>query len=99
VTLNEACPRGASRRGLVANFQYLRERNPSAADAIARVIDRKFKNLCDFPFIGREGSSLAHGLRSIVAGVHVIFYTVGRERIVVLRVLDGRRDIDSEFQR
>jgi plasmid stabilization system protein ParE len=29
----------------------------------------------------------------------VIFYIVERDRIVVVRVLDGRRDIDAEFQR
>jgi toxin ParE1/3/4 len=55
--------------------------------------------LSHFPFIGRERSSLARGLRSIVANIHVIFYTVERERIVIVRVLDGRRDIDAEFQR
>jgi toxin ParE1/3/4 len=84
---------------LLQIFQYLAERNPNAAGAIARDIDGKFRNLCDFPFIGRERSSLAHGLRSIVAGIHVIFYIVERDRIVVVRVLDGRRDIDAEFQR
>jgi toxin ParE1/3/4 len=84
---------------LLQIFQYLVERNPNAADAIARDIDRKFKNLCEFPFIGRERSSLASGLRSIVAGIHVIFYTVESHRIVIVRVLDGRRDIDAEFQR
>jgi len=84
---------------LLQIFQYLADRNSHAADAVAREIDRKFMNLSDFPFIGRERSSLARGLRSIVAGIHVIFYTVERNRIVIVRVLDGRRDIDAEFQR
>lgn len=78
---------------------YLVERNPGAAYSIAREIDRKFENLSRFPFIGRERSSLAPGLRSVVAGMNVIFYVVESDRIVVVRVLDGRRDVDAEFQR
>ena len=66
---------------------------------MAREIDRKFENLSHFPFIGRERSSLAPGLRSLVAGMYVIFYLVERDRVTIVRVLDGRRDIDAEFQR
>ena len=84
---------------LLQIFQYLAERNPAAAESLARDIDRKFENLIHFPFIGRERSILANGLRSIVANTHIIFYTVERDRIIIVRVLDGRRDIDAEFQR
>jgi plasmid stabilization system protein ParE len=42
---------------------------------------------------------LGAGVRSLVAGTQVIFYTVEKERIIVVRVLDGRRDIDEEFKR
>jgi plasmid stabilization system protein ParE len=31
--------------------------------------------------------------------VRIIFYTVTTESVVIVRVLDGRRDIDAEFQR
>jgi toxin ParE1/3/4 len=78
---------------------YLADRSPSAAQSAAREIDRKFENLSHFPFIGRERSSLAPGLRSLVAGMYVIFYLVERDRVTIVRVLDGRRDIDAEFQR
>jgi plasmid stabilization system protein ParE len=30
---------------------------------------------------------------------HVIFYQVEQRRILIVRVLDGRRDIDAEFER
>jgi plasmid stabilization system protein ParE len=29
----------------------------------------------------------------------VIFYIIGDDRVNIVRVLDGRRDIDAEFQR
>jgi plasmid stabilization system protein ParE len=34
-----------------------------------------------------------------LANAYVIFYLVERDRIVIVRVLHGRRDIDAEFQR
>jgi toxin ParE1/3/4 len=84
---------------LLGIFRYLVERNPAAAEAAIRRIDQKFNNLSRFPFIGRERTTLAADLRSIASGVHVIFYTVEHDRVVIVRVLDGRRDIDAEFQR
>ena len=84
---------------LLQIYAYLSERNPQAADTLIEEIDVRFKNLCRFPFIGRERSSLAPGLRSILVGTHLIFYVVERDRIVVVRVIDGRMDIDEEFKR
>jgi toxin ParE1/3/4 len=86
-------------RDLQHIYSYLAERNPSVAETIIKQIDQKFQNLSHFPFIGRERSSLAPGVRSIVAGMYVIFYLVERDSIAIVRVLDGRRDIDAEFQR
>lgn len=65
----------------------------------AREIDRKFANLIDFPFIGRDRSALSQGIRSIVAYPYVIFYRIEASGIAIIRVLHGRRDIDAEFQR
>jgi len=86
-------------KDLLQTYGYLAERNPQAADVFAREVDDKFKNLSRFPFIGRERSSLAPGLRSVLVGTHLIFYLVGREQIVIVRVIDGRMDIDEEFKR
>jgi plasmid stabilization system protein ParE len=38
-------------------------------------------------------------MRSVVVGMYVIFCVIERDHITVVRVLDGRRDIDAEFQR
>ena len=80
-------------------YRYLAGRNPAAAESIIGNIDRIFANLSRFPFIGRERGSLVPGLRSIAAWPYVIFYIVGDDRVNIVRVLDGRRDIDAEFQR
>jgi toxin ParE1/3/4 len=84
---------------LLQIYRYVAERNPVAAESIAREIDRKFDNLSLFPFIGRDRSTLSKGIRSVVAYPYVIFYMVEGDGIIILRVLHGRRDIDSEFQR
>lgn len=84
---------------LLQLYSYLASRNPRAADAAIHTIDTKFGNIARFPFIGRERSSLAPGVRSLAAGIQVIFYKVEEDRIVIVRVIDGRRDIDQEFKR
>ena len=88
-----------AKQDLLQIFSYVAGRNQAAADTIIESIDRKFEQLSRFPFIGRERASLATGLRSIVVRTHLIFYTVERERISIVRVIDGRMDVDEEFQR
>jgi toxin ParE1/3/4 len=89
----------AAANDLLQIYSYLAEYNEGAAEAILGRIDRKFEELARFPFIGRERTALAPGLRSALVGVHLIFHTVADDRITIVRVMDGRRDIDQEFQR
>jgi toxin ParE1/3/4 len=60
-------------KDLLQIYSYIAERNPTAAEALVRRIDEKFDHISYLPFIGRERSSLAPGLRSVVVGNHVIF--------------------------
>jgi toxin ParE1/3/4 len=84
---------------LLQIFSFIGARNPLAADNFIEAIDDKFEQLSLFPFIGRERTSLAEGLRGIVVRTHLIFYSVERERTIIVRVIDGRMDVDEEFQR
>ncbi|MBX9772797.1 MAG: type II toxin-antitoxin system RelE/ParE family toxin [Xanthobacteraceae bacterium] len=84
---------------LVRIYRHLSGQSPAAADSLLKEIARKFRNLSDFPFIGRDRSMLSSGIRSIVAHPYVIFYQVEPASVVIVRVLHGRRDIDAEFQR
>jgi toxin ParE1/3/4 len=84
---------------LLQLFSYLNGHDPAVAEATVGDIHKKFESLTRFPFIGRERSSLARGIRSVVAGNYIIFYVVESDRIIIVRVLDGRRDLDAEFQR
>jgi toxin ParE1/3/4 len=84
---------------LLRIYRYLGERSPAAADTFIQRIDANLENLARFPFIGRERSSLAAGIRSLVVGLYLVFYVVEAEQIVVVRVIDGRMDVEEEFHR
>jgi toxin ParE1/3/4 len=84
---------------LIRVHSYLTDRNPKAGDNLVRGIDRKLKNLSAFPFIGRARPKLGQGIRSLVVGNHLIFYRVYTDYIAVVRIIDGRMDIDEEFRR
>jgi toxin ParE1/3/4 len=86
-------------KDLLQVFSYVSQRNPAAADSLIQAIDEKLEQLSRFPFIGRARPTLVAGLRSVVVRTHLIFYTVERERISIVRVIDGRMDVDEEFQR
>jgi len=88
-----------ARADLLRIFRYIDERSPNAAIDFVRRIDANFENLVRFPFIGRERSNLAPGLRCLIVGLHLIFYVVDRDNIIIVRVIDGRMDVDEEFQR
>ena len=51
--------------------------------------------LSDWPRSGRPRDNIIPGMRSISAEPYVIFYRVGSDVVQVVRVLDGRRDIEA----
>jgi toxin ParE1/3/4 len=88
-----------ARADVLRIHSYLVDRNRTAADRAIERIERKLEQLRHFPFIGPERPSLAAGIRAVVAGTHLIIYRVDAEAVVVLRIIDGRMDIDEEFRR
>jgi toxin ParE1/3/4 len=51
----------------------------------------------DHPFAGRARNEVRPGLRSITARPHVVFYRVNNDVAEIVRVLDGRCDLDDIF--
>lgn len=60
-----------------------------------RQFDVTFSRVLINPEIGRERSDIRLGLRSIVQSSHVIFYRVLKDRIRIVRVLHGSRDLPN----
>lgn len=59
------------------------------ADVVALIEDR--------PFAGRARNEIRSGLRSFAAAPHVVFYRVMNDTPQIVRVLDGRQDIEEQF--
>lgn len=51
----------------------------------------------DRPFAGRARNEVRAGLRSFAATPHIIFYRVVNDTPEIVRVLDGRQDIEEQF--
>ena len=76
---------------------YQRAAGRQAADKIVREINAAVMLLEEYPLGGRSREELRPGLRSIAAPPHVLFYRVRRAVPEIVRVLDGRRDIEEIF--
>jgi toxin ParE1/3/4 len=68
-----------------------------AANRIRREIVEACRILEDDPLVGRAREEIRPGLRSIVSRPYVIFYRAPEGVAEIVRVLDGRRDIDEIF--
>ena len=80
-------------------FSYLFDLNPAAADRALERIERKIEQLQAFPFVGVARPRLAPDVRVAVVGTYLILYKVETEAVIVLRIIDGRMDVDKEFRR
>jgi toxin ParE1/3/4 len=70
---------------------------PETADRLLREIGKIIVLIDEHPFAGRSRDDIRAGLRSIATSPHVVFYRVSDEQPEIVRVLDGRRDIDEIF--
>ena len=84
---------------LVDIWRYIADDSEAAAD---RLLDRfadVARKLARHPEAGRSRPELAEGLRSFVIGNYVLFYLVGRSKLIIVRVLSRYLDIDEgDFQ-
>ena len=51
----------------------------------------------DFPLAGRSRDEIRAGLRSLAASPQIVFYRLKDDRPEIVRVLDGRQDIEEIF--
>ena len=89
----------AARQDLRHIARYLARDSISAARNVAKRIRARVESLAELPERGRRIPELAvHGLsseREIVASPYRVVYSIGRERVRILAVLDGRRDLED----
>ena len=71
--------------------------SPQTADDVLRDIGKTCGMLERHPLAGRPRDEIRAKLRSIPANPHVVFYRVRKDRVEIVRVLHGSRDIDEIF--
>lgn len=73
------------------------DRDSETADKVIDSLHQKFLMLLTTPHMGRARDELAPYLRSIPEGNYMIFYRPIMNSVEVVRVLHGRREIESLF--
>ena len=68
------------------------EHGYDAADGYVRELDQTMQMVREFPEIGVDSSDIRKGYRRIGSGSHLIYYTVRKTEICVVRVLHERMD-------
>jgi toxin ParE1/3/4 len=76
---------------------YAQVAGRQTADNIARKIADACNVISDHPLAGRARDELRPGIRSFAVRPHVIFYRLMADVPEIVRLLDGRRDIDAIF--
>jgi toxin ParE1/3/4 len=76
---------------------YAESAGREVANTIVRAIDDTCRMLEEHLLAGRERNEIRPGLRSALSSPHVIFYRVSGSVPEIVRILDGRRDIDEIF--
>jgi toxin ParE1/3/4 len=84
---------------LTGAYAYLAERSPKSADRLLDEVELVVQLLAAFPEVGRPRDELRPGIRSfrLRRFRHVLFYRFNHDRVVLLRLLHGARDIQSDL--
>ncbi|MGC2128500.1 MAG: type II toxin-antitoxin system RelE/ParE family toxin [Candidatus Aquilonibacter sp.] len=70
------------------------------ANRLIDTITDRFVALASFPYIGRaRDEDLGAGCRTVPVGEYVIVYCVENDNVLILRVVHGRRDLETLFGR
>jgi toxin ParE1/3/4 len=76
---------------------YVEVAGRHTAEKVIRDIGGAIALIEEHPFAGRARNEVRPGLRSFAATPHVIFYRVVGQTPEIVRVLDGRQDIEERF--
>ena len=88
-----------ARSDILNIHSYLAKHSPAAADRMLVRFAERFDELQEFPFLGPDRSEFRAGLRGLLIDGYIAFYIVEVDRIVIVRVFDGRTDIEREMSK
>jgi len=77
---------------------FINQNSPPAALRLIKLLEEKCQTIAQSPEIGRRREELTIALRSFPVGNYVIFYRHVTDKVEVIRVLHGARDIEFLFE-
>ncbi len=83
----------AARQDLVDILKYIAQDKPDAAMAWVEKIEAKCRLLAENPTLGELHPYLGDAVRATSVGRYVIFHRESGDRVEILRVIPGDRDI------
>lgn len=87
----------AAERDLDDILTRLAERSAKAAEDFAAELDERCRLLTSQPLTGRPRDDLLPGLRSVVVGHYVVFFTSTDTEVLVRRIIHGARNITTDM--
>ncbi len=88
-----------ARADLAEVWLYVARDRPGAADPLYDRLMRHFDVLAANPEMGEDCSKLAIGLRRTSVGNYVVLFRPRSDRVEIVRVIHGARDVEEEFRR
>lgn len=87
----------SAKKDLVEINRYLIKFSPAAARRLKDKIQRQCQLLVDFPAMGKNADNLQPGLRSFPVEDYIIFYRSLNNKIEIVRIVSGYRDLEFLF--
>jgi toxin ParE1/3/4 len=88
-----------ARSDILNIHSYLAKHSSVVADQVLARFSQRFDELQEFPFLGPDRGEFRPGLRGLLIDAYIAFYVVEVDRIVIVRVLDGRSGIEREMSK
>jgi toxin ParE1/3/4 len=82
---------------LNAIADYFLSCNVDAGESFFKEFSKKCQYLVNFPNLGRSYEHLRAGMRGIPLDGYIIFYQVMEDGLEILRVINGRQDLEALF--
>ncbi len=84
-----------AREDLIGIWDHIATDNLSAADRILVGIETACDRLRDFPMMGPSREDLRPNFRMLVMTGYVVLYRLFDDRVQIVRIVHGSRDLDS----
>jgi len=85
----------AARQDLIGILEFIAQDKPDAAMAWVDKIEAKCLLLAENPALGELHPHLGVDVRATTIGRYVVFHRESNDRVVILRVIVGDREINS----